>query len=263
MKAFAGLMKKEFILSKFNILSWLIPIFIFFGFQMFFGIRSGESSFLLPLLFMLLPLHIFFLPLITWHSLRTEGTTQLWLYNPNSTYKLVGAKLLTGTVHQLISQILTVLLTILIFLLMDYQDFVSFYLSANTLKIFSVILLGSLYYAFWVLFLWTVYHSLANFPIIRHLRWLIVAAIFIVYQWLETYIKGLDIVSDFINSSPTLFNGLGGEEFLLSENTSLFYSFEPVPVVIPLYHLLLVIILFIASCWLLDKKVEVGNGKGI
>ncbi len=262
MKAFLGLMKKEFLISRSIFLTWLVLCTLLIGFQVLMAIRYGNLMDIAPTFLLLFPFHLLFMPLLFWIMLRVEGTTQLWLFNPNSSFTLVSAKLLTVILLILFSLIFNILMGVMIFLFATDNGFLSYFLSIDTAKIIIIILLSGLYYSFWVLFLWTVYHSLAHVPVIKNFRGLIIAGILIGFNLFETYLfHHNEFVKNFVNNSPTIF----GVNKPYESEPGLFigYHFDAVPLVLLLYDGLLMALLFFISNRFLDKKVEAGNVKGI
>ncbi|MBM7713085.1 hypothetical protein MHB50_12930 [Siminovitchia sp. FSL H7-0308] len=222
MKAFIGLVKKDLGLMKFW--SWMGLLFFgMAGMHIFSGYIS-EPELMFP--FMMAAVLIL-APLLLLYTLRVEGKTQLWLYNPQSSLKLLLAKLGAAAIIQLIAQ-----LFISFYALFFMRRAIAFFSSALPidqgiislqLHIFGTAMHVSVLF----MFLWTVYHSLGKYPAIRHFRWLAVVLV-----WLSYHV----LVERQLWKLPIFQNSL-----------SLF----------TLMYAILSIIFFLLASRLLDRKVEV------
>ena len=106
MNAFIGLVKKDMLISRFWYSTWLIFLSLLMVAGSVFANKLNEPDLVLPILVTLMPLHVFFMPIMMYSLLRTEGKTQLWLYNPQSSVKLLLAKCKAALIFQIISQVL-------------------------------------------------------------------------------------------------------------------------------------------------------------
>ncbi|NCU18390.1 hypothetical protein [Pallidibacillus pasinlerensis] len=258
MKSFTGLLKKELIVSKNWLITWLCVLTLLLFSSLIFIIKYGgvhSRSLFYFILFVIVSMHVFFIPIVMYSFLHLEGKTMLWLYNPNSSHKLLLAKLLMATIHLIISMILIGIfagLGVLFFDLPDFEITVSpsiiifwiiyFYLSSVTLAVI-------------ITFLWTVYHSLSKFPGLKKLRWLAVLLVFIALNLIDYFLfeRTQLIENNFFNFAFEI----DGEFYFEIEGDKVDLGSIPVHVGTELYYLIKTVLLYIISCLLLDKKVEV------
>ena len=103
MKAFRGLIQKEWLIGK-TMLLWLLLAQVGFVFIAFFLAKYMDVPGLFYLssggLLLIQPLFIIFLIL---NALHSEGKTPLWLHSPQSSGLLLGSKVLVSVLFQMIS----------------------------------------------------------------------------------------------------------------------------------------------------------------
>ncbi|MBS4179316.1 hypothetical protein [Lederbergia citrea] len=253
MKSFIGLLKKEMLISRFWYITYLIIILVGLTGGAFFANRVDEPSMIGPMIIMFMPLQLFFLPLMVHSLLKTEGRTQLWLYNPQSSVKLLLAKVTTALMFQIISQILWISCGSIMMKLLNNQN-----ISWKAIILTNVGLLSvGLYLTIWVIFLWTIYHSLGKFPSLRKFRWLAVLLVIIVYNTLETLFIKIGFIHDRVFKLTTSVNTTLGFTYKNDTGWTIIYEPIPVPILPIIFYTILSFILFIIASKLLDKKVEV------
>ncbi|MBS4212799.1 hypothetical protein [Neobacillus rhizophilus] len=259
MSAFQGLLKKDFAISKLWFLFWLIFISVFLIIPL-----AIESYFHAPLSFLpvavilLLVFNTFLLPCMLLSMLRLEGKTQLWLYNPQSSKALILSKIAVSFVYQLIAQLYLTAVGLVIYQFYKNQ----IHIEASDLFagaiIFNIgLLLVGLYVSCWAVFYWTIYHSLGKFPAVKNWRWLVILFLFFLYNLISTFLAKIEILRDVIFKwkIPVL----AGPNFNHKEgdNWEIFLNMTDLPVLGLLLYIILACGLFLISCWLLDRKVEV------
>ncbi len=258
MFAFQGLLKKDFGISKFWFLLWLIFLAVFLLIPLALEIYFHKPLTLLPIaVILLLGGHAFFLPAMLLCMLRLEGKTQLWLYNPQNSKVLFLSKAAVSFVYQLIAQLFLTGVGLIIYQFNKNQ----FYIEAADLfkgiTVFNVgLLLFGLYISCWAIFYWTVYHSLGKFPAVKSWRWLVMLLLFFVFNTITVFLARFEFLKEIVNKwkIPVLMGvntsvKRGGWEIRLNS--------ADIPVVGLVIYVIVAFSLFLISCWLLDRKVEV------
>ena len=258
MSAFQGLLKKDFAMSKGWFLFWIIFISIFLLLPL-----ALESYFKTPLsflpvaVFLLLLFHAFFLPGMVLSMLRLEGKTQLWLFNPQSSKALLLSKLAVGLFYQVTAQVFLTAVGLVIYQFYKQQLHIeSSDLFAGTIVFNAGLLLFSLYVSCWALFYWTVFHSLKKFPAIKNWRWLVLVLLFFLYNAICILLARLEFFKEMIYkwTIPVL----AGLNFRYEQDGwDIYLHAADIPVLGLLLYAVLAAGLFLISCWLLDRKVEV------
>ncbi|WP_433743362.1 hypothetical protein [Falsibacillus pallidus] len=261
MIAFKGLLKKDYLLSKNWMLTWFITIFILLLLSYGLSGYLHEPVVLIGSVIFLGSMHIGFIPVIMLSFLRTEGRTQLWLHSPQSSKMLIFSKMLISSAYQLLSQLV---LTIVFFILYEWI------LPKNTMNelpgmglpykegfyINLVIFCVAFYLSCWCLFYWTVYHSLSKFPSVKRFRWLVLILLFIIWNTIETLIMKIVPLAELMKKWSISIYAEGSFHYEQGK-----WNAEMTPIDVPLLpivlYALLTVLLFFASSWFLEKKVEV------
>jgi len=254
MASFIGLVKKDLKISLPFFYQLLVIIAVILIVGSGFSGYYGTINTLTAIAIALVAIQMFLLPAAVFQSLSTEGKTQLWLHNPNSSARLLLSKLIANFVYHLILVLLTTALAGV--LLLFSNDISSFFQFGELLSMASAIALIGLYISFWVIFYWTVYHSLASYPRIKSIRWLVLIILWAIWNTAGNLINKLA----FIKTLKNLATIHVGNSFAIEGNAASFQAgFEATE--ISLFALAgyigTAIILFIISSWLLDNKVEV------
>lgn len=201
-------------------------------------------------------MHVFFLPLYLLISLNSEGSKlHLWLHNPQSGARLLGAKLLNGLLALLLSIGLVGLLALLAYSLetseivlpIDNLGLLVFY-------VFSIILAGAISMGVWLTFYWTFYQVLKTY--IRKWALLIVLMLIGLISWFGAWFSGTrlgEFVMDwgYVQFPSPLSMEVHQEAFEISTST------VPFPIGSVIFDAITLVVVFILTCWLLDRKVEV------
>ncbi|MFD4931154.1 hypothetical protein ACFWMS_19940 [Peribacillus butanolivorans] len=262
MNSFKGLMKKEWLIGK-NALLWLLVVQGGLVFISFLASRYFEVAGLFYMCtWLIMIMQPFIMVSLIFGCLNSDGKTQLWIYNPQSSAILLGSKLLTSVLFQMVSIIFS---SCLIFVASTIP--VSYFQAdfqvenklgiMGLLKIDAFMLTISILIAVFLLFLWVVYHALARVHSMKHLRWLFVSVLCLgmiilrneivntaFYQkldeiWLIPAMSGSSVnMSEF---KLELYLEGGGNISLLTSGLDVIGF----------------VLLFLAACWLLDRKIEV------
>ncbi|MBS4220384.1 hypothetical protein KHA96_18955 [Bacillus sp. FJAT-49711] len=261
MTAFWGLMKKDMLLMRFWYITWLI--FSFLSMVGGFVLQEywDEPSIVVPIYIMLMSIHLFVMPMMILHVLNIEGKTQIWLYNPQNSKKLLLAKISAAALLQILSQLLLVVYGIILMqflmrigLISEFKDF----LPIQQGFLFHIAIFAtSLYIVIWIVFLWTIYHSLGKFPALKNFRWLIVFLVWVVFGILESLLVRLNVLGDSFFSLTANVNIGPSMDYVKDNGWTIVYTDIPVPIIPIFLYITFSIILFLIASRLLDRKVEV------
>ncbi len=256
MENMSGLFRKEFRLTRTLLLGVLtLDLLIMIGF--FLASPSWEIPYMTAIVGgVLTSLHFFFLPIYLLISLNTEGRNlHLWLHNPQSGRSLLGAKVLNGLVALLLSLGIVGILSVLAYFLEN---------SAVELPIENVWLLGlyfliviiagSLYSGIWLTFYWTLYQVMKTY--IGKWALVLIFGIAAVLSWLGSWFSETTLSKTLTEwgtvQLPTPLDiSVSQQEFDLSVSTFPFHIGSVV------FDVITLVVVFLISCWLLDRKVEV------
>lgn len=259
MNAFKGLLWKDFKTSSIWFYGWIAIIFLIFIIGLVIGNFVKEPSVSQIFLIMIGVFHVAFLPCIVCSMLRVEGKTQLWLHSPHSGLMLLLPKLIIAFIYSTLSLLFVDGLGILTMAVFQEDALFTYWpIKEGILFNLGVTIFG-LYFSGWTIFLWTFYHSLSKYPSIKNLRWIFIAGFIIVYQSVVAFLMSIDWVERLffetftVKVSSGFFFSVGANE----ANAGFSPQMLPLPVMPFLFEGMIMIIVFIISCWLLDRKVEV------
>lgn len=262
MSAFWGLLKKDYSLARTGYLVWLA--FLLFGMAAsFWGAQwASEPSIVVPFFVTMAGMHMFLAPITLLTLLNREGKTQLWLYNPQGSYKLLLSKLAVVASLQLFAQILISVYSLFVMkwlvnhgLIDRFSQFLPF---KQGLYMQIGLFAASIYICIWITFLWTIYHSLGKYPALKNLRWLVIIVVYYVYQMGEWLLSKTKLFQNKafefsvnVEIAPKM-NYTGADN-----GWRIIYGDAAVPIVFIILYLIISIIIFLLACRLLDRKVEV------
>ncbi|PWA10075.1 hypothetical protein DCC39_11825 [Pueribacillus theae] len=261
MNAWGGLLKKEFRLGLPGLYLALVLLAIWFGFGGFLQWKWNEPGILFGFSVAAIVFHIFYLPVYMLMSANGEkGRMHLWLHSPHSGTALLLAKLLNGIFAMLVS--LCISLGIFFFAFNLNNAIVQDALAQLNHKLVLVIqvlvhLIGaSIYLTIWGIFLWVL--SIVLKRVTGKFNW--VAMLFII-------IIGLSLINSWESSS--LFDmlthwgsfsiSISGFEMIVQDEMVDFQSEGIGKIFLGkyVYYAIVALIVFFASGWMLDRKVEV------
>ena len=262
MNSFKGLMKKEWLIGKSTLL-WLLVAQVGLVFIAFLASRYLEVAGLFYMCtWMIMFLQPFIMFSLIFGCLNYEGKTQLWIHNPQSAAILLGSKLLIKCAVSGGFNFICLLFSFVAFRIPtsyfqpDFQV-ESFSGLVGLLQIGGVMTAVSIVIAVLMMFLWVVYHALARIQLIKNIRWLIVSLLFIGMVLVKNWVGNTKIYMklDDLWAVPA-FNG---SSFSLSQAKLEFYleGRENISLLTSGLDVIALVILFLASCWLLDRKIEV------
>ncbi|WP_270181090.1 hypothetical protein [Alkalihalobacillus sp. CinArs1] len=256
MMNWSGLFRKEFRVTR----TFLFAV-IAFDIVMMIGIFVASERWEVPYLTAIVGgvlafMHMFFLPIYLLISLNSEGRKlHLWLHNPQSGSRLIGAKVLNGLLALLISLVVVSVLSLIAFNL-ETADIVLpidnvWLLGAYVL---AVILAGALTMGIWVTFYWTAYQVLKTY--IGRWALLVVLVLIGLISWFGGWFSGTragEALMDwgYVQFPSPLSMEVTQEAFEISTST------VPFPIGNVIFDTILLVVIFFVTSWLLDRKVEV------
>ncbi|MDM5221865.1 hypothetical protein QUF86_14180 [Peribacillus sp. NJ11] len=262
MNSFKGLVQKEWLIGKSTLL-WLLVAQVGFVFISFLVSKFLEVAGLFYMCtWVILFLQPFIMFSLIFGCLNYEGKTQLWIHNPQSAAILLGSKLLSSVLFQVVSILFASCLVIVAFKVPTsyfQQDFQVGNITelGGLLQIGGVMTAVSIGIAVLMMFLWVVYHALARIQFIKNIRWLLVSLLFIGMVLLKNWVGHTMVYQklDDIWAVPAF----SGSSFSLSQAKLEFYieSGGNISLLTSGLDVIGLVILFLASCWLLDRKIEV------
>ncbi|MBM7568486.1 hypothetical protein [Paenibacillus sacheonensis] len=209
-------------------------------------ITHGDNLYPFIPLLAVVALHVFYLPLFLFTSLRTEaGHLHLWLHNPQSAAALLLSKILNGLIMTIIS--LIVLYAMAGLLLISRFHLIEPHWTDTWMAgwlIFVHVILISVGIGVWVILLWSLYHAL-KYRIGRW-NWLVILAAVILPSWIGS-----------LFDSSSLYKML--TQWGSLEMNFPTFSIDPIPAYAGeyLYHFIITVGLFYLSAWIMDRKAEV------
>jgi hypothetical protein len=265
MNAWLHLVKKEFRLGLSAFLTPIVTFLILTGIAAYLGYRYGFvwEAVVAASLFAT-GFQVFYLVYYMLNSLQTERKKlHLWIHSTMPGYGLLLAKLVAG----FISMILTLFVTgTTLLIAINQSAAISEQLqmvnkASAGLVGGSHLLLFSLYFGVWIIFYWFIF-MLLNRNLGTFLSFLATLAVFVavttIYNWFqdsvvyealtnwgEIHISGITesiSISTNLETGTEVLTEVGQLSFFIGS-----YVFETV----------IVILLFVVSCWMLDRKVEV------
>ncbi|MBB2481723.1 hypothetical protein H5P36_16195 [Bacillus sp. APMAM] len=256
---FKGLLKKEFYITRLWFLTWIIIMLISIIASYIIAYRIHEPMVPVGFNIGIAVLHFGFMPMMFLSSLKLEGKTQLWLYNPQSSKTLILAKITVIFIYQVISQLI---LTISGYIVYEYvlshgMKIESFpFLTYVTLFLF--LLLTGLYFSCWILFYWCFFHSLGKYPSIKKIRWLFVLILFFILNAIETALMQIDSLRDIVTKwKLPMYIYPKFHYVVTSHKWNLQFDMQQVSIIPIFIYAIIAIALYFISSRFLDKKVEV------
>ncbi|MDQ8736218.1 hypothetical protein [Paenibacillus sp. LHD-38] len=246
MTEWAALFKKDFRLTRTVFFIGLVINFLVLLLTLYVDMNTGDNLFLFIPLLVAVVLHIFYLPVILFISLRTEADQlHLWLHDPRSASTLLLSKVLNGIAMMFVS--LVILYLMAGSLIISRFSLIEAYWT-DTLKagllIFPHIFLISIMISAFVILLWSIHHAL-KYRIGRW-TWLALLGAVIIPSWVGALID---------SSKPYKLL----TQWLSMETNFPTFAIDPIPLYAGeyLYHFMVVVGLFYLSAWIMDRKVEV------
>ncbi|WP_064092465.1 hypothetical protein [Rossellomorea aquimaris] len=259
MNAFKGLLWKDYQTSKIWFVGWLAIIFLIYVIGIVIGNVVNNPSVVIFFLIMIGVFHIAVLPTIVVSMLKLEGNTQLWLHTPQNGFTLIISKIMIAFLYSTLSLFVVDGLGMISLALFPENGLFSYWPFKEGVSFNLVVTTVALYFSVWTIFFWTLYHALNKYPLIKNIRWMVIIGFIIVYQSIISFFMSLKWVQKLfferftINVNSGLFFTIGPGEAEFGMNAEII----PMPMLPFIFEGFVMITLFIISCWLLDRKVEV------
>lgn len=262
MNAWGGLWRKEFRQHRLSMVVWIAAeIVFFFAIYSLMARFEGTREAMLALFIVLVVLfHIILCAVYLRNSLHQEAKRlNLWLHNPQPGYRLLLSKVVNAIGYLLVSMAISYV--VVVFPFHDLLTHLGVSITRSDFARFSGVLFAqlaafSVFLGIWVMFFWVVYRVMVT----RIGKWAVAALIFIILL----IGNGLDwFEKTALFSSLTHWGGVAvvpsGLEFTMSEQHVDFEVGHMFTLHAGFYVFWLVIlmILFFLSSWLIDKKIEV------
>lgn len=261
MKVFKGLFYKELKLTK----NWFLVgiAILILGVIAGFGLMKhfNEPNIFAVIAVMILIGHVFYLPAYLLTSLNIEGQTQLWLHNPNNGTVLFLTKLTAGFVLYVVSFLVAFI--VVLWGLMNTVDGESLFNltggpAFNITLIGLGITLGTLFLGVWVLFYWSLFHSLKKVPFLRAIRWPIVIGTWLLLTTVGNYVSNLPVYQKLKNIGVFKLDTYSVEFKVGKTSASAgFADNVELSIMNGIIYAVIIFAVFYAAVWLLERKVEV------
>ena len=259
MNAFKGLLWKDYQTSKIWFLGWLAIIFLIYVIGIVTGNVVNNPSVVIVFLMMLGVFHIAVLPTIVFSMLKLEGNTQLWLHSPQNGFTLIISKIMIAFLYSTLSLLIVDALGMISLVLFPENGLFAYWPFKEGVFFNLIVTTVALYFSVWTIFFWTFYHALNKYPALKNIRSLVIVGFIIIYQSIISFFMSLKWVQKLFFESFTV-NVNSGFFFTIGQGEANFGmngDIIPMPILPFLFEGCVMITLFILSCWLLDRKVEV------
>ncbi|WP_339229401.1 hypothetical protein NSQ77_05480 [Oceanobacillus sp. FSL K6-2867] len=261
MNAWLSLTKKEF---QLGLPAFLIALLLYAGILSggyFTGNYVGYTEGLLSVAFgFVVTLHIFFLPFYMYYSLSAERKRlHLWLHTPMPIAGLLSAKIVTGIIFMIMTFVIFFVSSTQFFLhTLDFfnQETVFNLVGSITVLVFTFgLFIAATFLFFWSIFL--TFSQLMN----DFVSFILTFILFLFLSWIYGTFMDLSFMQTLTDWGSIQVNDIiVGFEFGYVENafeaqamseSSIFYIGHFVR------DIVVAVIMFIAACWIIEKKVEV------
>ncbi|MBM7621487.1 hypothetical protein JOC95_003376 [Bacillus tianshenii] len=254
--AFMGLIRKEWLISRLSFMLITLGLLSVWLISLGFTIYHGQPGIGLVVTTMILGGHIFYIAIFLLSGLIMEGKTQLWLHSPQSAYKILLGKIVTGVYMHLASFSIFILATIVLFeafpTLEDF-NYLSLFVSGG----FGITAIG-IELGLYLLFYWAFYHATGTHPVLGKYKALITLSFAFLLHSLLAYLGDTSVVNFISGLWPLPFENIVGLYFEIANGGGTINP-DSIPLTIGylLLYLFRISIWFLISVWLLEKVVEV------
>ncbi|RKD22857.1 hypothetical protein BEP19_11505 [Ammoniphilus oxalaticus] len=249
MNPWTGLLRKEFRLGRTGVLIALLVMAIYIGFSIYLSWKTLPGV-LIGMSFMLIMAHIFYLPFYVGFSLhREKHTMHHWLHNPLSGNALLTAKFINGLVSFCFSLFIACLFFLYAWwtnkrlsdeLLIPFQDVIG-----TGGFILVHIILFAIYLTLWTLMLSML--ELVTKQKLGKWRGVIAVAIILFGPRLWATLEATSLYHFLTQWGPIY---LANTHMMIPQIKVVYVGFY-------IFHLIIAIMLFALSSWMLDRKVEI------
>jgi hypothetical protein len=246
MRAWAGLFKKDFKLTRTIFFIGIITNFLVLLLALYVGTKVDNQLYMFIPLLVAVGFHVLYFPAMVFISLKTEASQlHLWLHNPQSGVKLLLSKVLNGIMMTVVSLVVLYVMTGLL-IIRNFSVVEPYWSDAWVAGIlaFLHILIVTVAIGLWVIFLWTM-HQFFKYRIGRW-SWLALLGTFIMIAAACATFETTNLYA--------LLTKWGSLELKFTT-----FRMDPIQAYAGqyLYNLFFFLGLFYVSTWMIDKKVEV------
>ncbi|WP_197076546.1 hypothetical protein [Domibacillus indicus] len=251
---------KDFLLIRMYLFTWLAVLIVLYTAGASFAAYQKQFYLVFPFLLVLYVGHTLVLPVTAGILLKAEEKGQYWLHGTADGKRLLSSKLIVSTIVLLASLLLTNVLMAFSLMAANGESQLAF-LEGQFPWVEGVLFNGGIifsafYLTTWGLFLWSLFHSMAQSPALRKIRWILIIAVYFITQTVIVRVTEWSAVKAFLQSwsiqieSPlSSTGGMNEISFTMDSNGLLVW-----PLLLSCAGFCL---LFFAAAWLLDRKVEV------
>ncbi|OQP01499.1 hypothetical protein IC801_09715 [Geobacillus sp. 44B] len=260
MSPWIGLLKKEWRISKMWIITTVGIVIAVNIVAYLLALKYDEPITMFVPSLIVTCLHAFYMLIFMALSLQTEAKRlHLWLHTPQPAFRLVSAKLLIAFGSLLVSLFVSALFTYIASLEIKERYFHEemwnheLFIQSGVLAVLSIMLL-SIHMAVWCLFYWVIYRICKQ--MFAKLSGLIVALIYFLLGWLFSLFMKTNVYEWLtgwgkIAMPGVMFKYNTTEEWIMIE------KIETMSIGAVVFYGIMAVLVFCASIWLIDRKVEV------
>lgn len=249
MVALKGLLQKDWHLNKWSFCLYVGSVILILSISTLMEGVLWSSTLTLVLLVTLFIVKLFYMPFMLYRSLKVEGETMIWLYNPQSGAKLLISKLLLTFLFQISSFIIFNLFALLFVKEMGLSETYFTFLMYDGVFLFTSISISLL-----VMCLWMIYHTIKKYVLLRKMSWLIIGVLVYIHTLVTLLIDWIGEKTALKITIPSLidytYTGNNSEMSIILVETDVY-------IVSVIMYIGLAYLLFMISSKLLDRAVEV------
>ncbi|MGX1899900.1 hypothetical protein ACT3HK_00875 [Thermolongibacillus altinsuensis] len=260
MNSWVGLLKKEWRISKLWILTTVGIVIAVNMVAYLLALKYDEPMTMFVPSLIVTCLHAFYMLIFMALSMQTEAKRlHLWLHTPQSAFRLVSAKLLIAFGSLLVSLFVSALFTYIASLGIKERYFHQemwnheLFIKSGMLAVLSIALL-SILIAIWFLFYWVIYRICKQ--MLPKFSGLIVTLIYFLFGWLFLLFKKTNVYEWLTGWGKVAMPGVA-----FKQNTTggwiMIEKIETMSVGAVVFYAIMAVLVFCASIWLIDRKVEV------
>jgi hypothetical protein len=260
MNPWVGLLKKEWRISKLWIWTTVGIVIAVNIAAYLLSLKYDEPVAMFVPSLIVTCLHAFYMLIFMALSLQTETKRlHLWLHTPQPVFRLVSAKLLLAFGSLLVSLFVSALFTYISLLEIKERYFHEemwnheLFIQSGVLAVLSIVLL-SVHMAVLCLFYWVIYRICKQ--MIPKLSGLIVALIYFLLGWLFSQFMKTNVYEWLTGWGKVAVPGIAFK-YNTTEGWMMIEKIETISIGAGVFYGIMAVLVFCASIWLIDRKVEV------
>ncbi|AEH46929.1 hypothetical protein [Parageobacillus thermoglucosidasius] len=260
MSPWVGLLKKEWRISKLWIFTTVGIVIAVNIVAYLLSLKYDEPLVMFVPSLIVTCLHDFYMLMFMALSLQTEAKRlHLWLHTPQPAFRLVGAKLVIAFGSMLISLFVSALFTYIALLAVKERYFHAkmwnhaLFIEKGALVVLSIMLL-SIHIAILGLLYWVIYRICKQ--MIPKMAWLAVTLAYFLIGWLFLSFMQTDVYEWLTEWGKIAVPG-AVFKYDAAEGWIMIEKMEMMPIGVIVFYGMMDVLIFCASVWLIDRKVEV------